>query len=505
MINSQVTTLVFQQLCKEYGAVKALQPLSHQFTGGRIHAVIGKNGSGKSTLIKMMAGATTPTSGEMVLNGQSLTFKTPQDALKSGVVTVHQELSLIPELTVAENIFLGRMPQKAGFIQWGQLHNMAAKLLAEVGATNINPSALVSSLSVGKQQVVEIAKAMSLSPLVLQLDEPTSALAQDEVEHLFALLKRLRAKGVLIIYVSHRLAELPIIADDITVLRDGVFVGQLPIAQATPKAIVDMMFGEIEEFSIREKRPQQAEVVLEVNNLKVDGLLNDISFKLHRGEVLGIAGMLGSGRTEILRGIFGADVISSGEITVGGQRVHKPTPMLMNQLGVGYTSEDRKVKGLVQLLSCHANVCMAGMRLISRHGWTSESHERPFVKKQIDDLLIKVGNPLLPVSSLSGGNQQKILVGNWLNTNPKVILFDEPSRGVDVHAKQQIFQMMWNLTQQGLAAIVVSTELEELPAVCDRILVLKNGRFTNEFSADIGAKALYEACMIESTETSISP
>ena len=498
---TQVTTLEFHHLCKEYGAVKALQPLSHQFEGGRIHAVIGKNGSGKSTLIKMIAGATLPTAGEMKLNGIPLNFKSPQDALKSGVVTVHQENSLIPELTVAENIFLGRMPKKAGFIQWHQLNDLAAKLLDDVGASNIKPETVVSSLSVGKQQVVEIAKAMSLSPLVLQLDEPTSALAQDEVDHLFALLRRLRDKGVLIIYVSHRLAELPIIADDIAVLRDGAFIGQLSIEEATPKAIADMMFGEIEEFTQREYRPQQPEVVLEVKNFNINGLLNGVSFKLHRGEVLGIAGMLGSGRTELLRGIFGADAITSGQIFVSGQQVNKPTPMLMNKLGVGYTSEDRKVKGLVQQLSCHTNLCMAGMRLISKRGLTSQARELPYVNQQIKDLLIKVGHPNLPVSSLSGGNQQKILVGNWLNINPKVILFDEPSRGVDVHAKQQIFQMMWNLTQTGLAAIVVSTELEELPAICDRILVLKNGQFTHEFKADIGTKALYEACMLDSSLT----
>jgi ABC-type sugar transport system ATPase subunit len=281
------------------------------------------------------------------------------------------------------------------------------------------------------------------------------------------------------------------------VLRDGERIGAIDMSDASPKAIVDMMFGEVEEFVRRDAHVPNPEVVLAVEGLTIAGLLHDVSFQLHKGEVLGIAGMLGSGRTELLRGIFGADRIDAGRISVAGQLVSRPTPQRMRALGVGYTSEDRKAKGLVQVLSCHANLCLAGLPRIGRRGWTSASRERPFVRKQIDDLHIKVANAALPVSSLSGGNQQKIVVGNWLNIAPRVILFDEPSRGVDVMAKQQIFQMMWQLAQKGLAAIVVSTELEELPAVCDRILVLRNGRFVREFTSDVGAKALYEACMVE--------
>ena len=493
----QATTLEFRGLGKDYGSTRALHSFSHRFGGGRIHALIGKNGSGKSTLIKMIAGATPPSRGQMLLDGQPLQFGSPHDAINAGIVTVHQELSLIPELTVAENIFLGRMPKAGAFIRWARLNEMARSLLTEMGASDIDPAARVSRLSVGKQQVVEIAKAMSYSPRVLQLDEPTSALARDEVDHLFALLRRLRAKGVLLIYVSHRLSELSEIADDVVVLRDGEFIGAIEMKDASPKAIVDMMFGEVEEFVRRDKHVPSTDVVLEVEGLNIKGLLHDVSFKLHRGEVLGIAGMLGSGRTELLRGIFGADPIDSGRINVNGRHVPKPTPQRMRALGVGYTSEDRKAKGLVQVLSSHANLCLAGLRRIAPRGWTSERRERPFVQRQIDELRIKVGSAHLPVSSLSGGNQQKIVVGNWLNIGPRVILFDEPSRGVDVQAKQQIFQTMWQLSQQGLAAIVVSTELEELPAVCDRILVLRNGRLTREFGADVGAKALYEACMVQ--------
>lgn len=500
MNRSDTVTLAFGALRKEYGKNCAVRDLTHTLGGGRIHALIGKNGSGKSTLIKMIAGATRPTSGTITLDGEVLDFHAPQEALRRGIVTVHQELSLIPELTVAENIFLGRMPKVGGFIRWSLLFEQARTLLDEMGATEIDEHAIAGSLSVGRQQVVEIAKAMSFSPRVLQLDEPTSALANDEIAHLFALLRRLRDKGVLMIYVSHRLAELHEIADDILVLRDGEFIGAIDTCDATPEAVVDMMFGTVEEFAPRAARPASSEVVLEVRDLCIKGLLDKISFKLHKGEVLGIAGMLGSGRTELLRGIFGADRITSGQILVGGQPVKEPSPRRMRDLGVGYTSEDRKAKGLVQHLSCHANLCLAGLQRMGRRGWTSLLREQSHVAKQISDLRIKLGHPLLPVSSLSGGNQQKIVVGNWLNIEPRVIMFDEPSRGVDLHAKQQIFQTLWQLSNEGLAAIVVSTELEELPAVCDRILVLKNGRLAGEYGPEIGAKALYAACMVAQLE-----
>jgi ribose transport system ATP-binding protein len=497
---SKQTTLTLQSLQKTYGANRALCPITHTLSGSRIHALIGKNGSGKSTLIKIIAGATQATSGEVLLNGEPMCFNSPQDALDAGIVTVHQELSLIPELTVAENIFLGRMPKSHGFIHWSTLNKKARDLLDTMGAKEISVTDTVGSLSVGKQQVVEIAKAMSFAPRVLQLDEPTSALAQEEVEHLFALLRRLRDSGVLLIYVSHRLSELAEIADDVLVLRDGEFIGAVDIETATPKKIVDMMFGQVDEFLRRDKHATSTEVVLEVQDLSIAGVLDQVSFKLHKGEVLGIAGMLGSGRTELLRGVFGADPIDSGRIFVGGKHVKNPTPQGMRDLGVGYTSEDRKIKGLVQSLSCHANLCLAGLRRMARYGWISARSESPFVKKQIEDLRIKLGDPMHLVSSLSGGNQQKIVVGNWLNIEPRVMMFDEPSRGVDVQAKQQIFKMMWELSKTGLAAIVVSTELEELPTVCDRILVLKKGRFTQELSPDIGAKALYEACMVEQAD-----
>ena len=331
----------------------------------------------------------------------------------------------------------------------------ATQLLHEMGVDDIDVTQPVSALSVGRQQVIEIAKAMSLGPKVLQLDEPTSALAKKEVDNLFLLLHRLKAKGVLLIYVSHRLSEIMEIADETIVLRDGEWVGCIAKKDVTPKKLVDMMFGDIDEFQRKGARNHTSEVVLEVRNLRRSHVLSDVSFKLHKGEVLGIAGMLGSGRTELLRSVIGVDGMDGGEIIVKGQSVKRHNPQTMHRLGVGYTSEDRKHTGLVQLLSCHANLCLAGLKKMGRWGWISQRQETPFVRKQIDGLQIKVGHASKPVSSLSGGNQQKIVVGNWLNIEPSVILFDEPSRGVDVQAKQQIYKTIWELSQSGLAAIVV--------------------------------------------------
>ncbi len=495
MASTAPTRLEFHALKKDYENTKALQPLSLAWEGGKIHALIGKNGSGKSTLIKMIAGAISPSAGDISLDKKKIKLKSPQDALKLGIATVHQELSLIPEFTVCENIFLGRLPKKNGLIDWKKLAQQTRVLLDDMGAKDIDVHARTGSLSVGLQQVVEIAKAMSTSPRVLQLDEPTSALAREEVQQLFSLLRRLRDRGVLLIYVSHRLAELGEITDDITVLRDGQLIGTVGTAGTSSQTIVDMMFGEMQQRVQSERSSIGPETVLEVRNVCRRGLLHNISFSLRRGEILGIAGMLGSGRTELLRGIFGADMIDSGEIFVAGKIVDKPSPQKMRELGIAYTSEDRKAKGLVQMLSCHANLCLAGMRYIAKKWFITETLETPFVRRQIKDLHIKLRHTQDPISSLSGGNQQKIVIGNWLNIQPKVIMLDEPSRGIDIHAKQQIFESIRQFSAQGLAAIMVSTELEELPEICHRILVLKNGEFTEELTPDCGAKTLYTATM----------
>lgn len=493
--------LELRNLTKHFGTVKALENFSHAFEAGRVHALLGKNGSGKSTFIKMMSGALKPMAGEILINGHSCNFAHPADALSAGVVTVYQELSLVPHLSVAENIYLGRLPKRGRtpLVNWQKLYRQTESLLEELGATDIDPKAIVSTLSIGRQQLVEIVKAMSLNPVILQLDEPTSALAQAEVQQLFALIRRLRERGVTIIYISHRLAELDEIADTVTALRDGHFTGSCSIEEATPQVILEMMFGDIAPAERPSRQISAGEAILQVKNLRLAPLLEGVSFDLHRGEVLGIAGMLGSGRTELLRAIYGAAPFDSGEILVEGRSIKDVSISTMKQLGLGYTSEDRKEGGLVQILSCHANLCLAALQRISHRGFITEEKERPLVEKQIRDLSIKVGSAALPVSSLSGGNQQKIVVGNWLNNAPRILLFDEPGRGVDVQAKRQIYQIIWQQAEAGLSSIVVSTELEDLVECCDRILILRDGVISQEFINDgLDPKTLYAACMTRS-------
>lgn len=493
--------LEFDAVSKSYGQTLALSGFSHRFEPGRVHALMGKNGSGKSTLVKILAGVILPTEGTVRVNGKDAEFHTPQDAFSAGAVTVHQELSLIPSLSIGENIFLGRLPtqQKFGLVivDWAQLHQSATALLHEMGL-DLDSHQLVGSLSVGQQQVVEIAKAMSFNPSILLLDEPTSALATREVNLLFTLVRRLRARGVTILYITHRMNELFEIADTCTVLRDGQFAGSVEMTQASPAIIVEMMFGE----TATAKRPARRAIdrtgspVLSVSGLTRHGIFSDISFSLHRGEILGIAGLLGAGRTEMMRAIFGADPIDAGTVTLNGKSLSAATPKEMKDAGLGYTPENRKEAGLVQILSTHDNLCLASLAHIAPSGIVTRAREQGFVQRQVADLAIKVTEPMLPVSSLSGGNQQKVVIGNWLNTAPQVMFFDEPSRGVDVQAKRQIFDIIWDQAEGGLAALFVSTELEEVLEVADRILVMRQGRIVAEVDPTTTTLAdLYRLCM----------
>jgi ABC-type sugar transport system ATPase subunit len=484
-----------------YGNVVALDDFTHIFEPARIHALMGKNGSGKSTLVKMLSGVTRPTRGTIALDGWEVNFKSPQDAFAANIVTVHQELSLVPHLSVAENIYLGRLPTTRTLgierIDWGRVHRDTKQLLAQMGLA-LDPRWPVAELSVGQQQTVEIAKAMSLNPALLLLDEPTSALATKEVAMLFGLLRTLKAQGVTMMYISHRMSELTEIADTVTVLRDGKHVGSIEMATSSVGIVVDMMFGDVARASRppRHATPATGDPVLAVRGLTREPAFRDVSFELRRGEVLGLAGMLGAGRTEVLRAIFGADALDAGEIVLDGQVIAKPSPERMVQLGLGYTPENRKEVGLVQQHSIHSNLSLASLFKLAPRGLVTKAAEAPGVARQIDQLEIKVDDADLPVSSLSGGNQQKVVIGNWLNTDPKVMFFDEPSRGVDVKAKQQIFQIIWEQAAKGLSSVFVSTELEEMLEVCDRILVLKEGHLLGELDpTQFNLTDLYAACM----------
>lgn len=484
-----------EHLTKDYPGTRALDDISISFQSGKVNALVGKNGSGKSTLVKIFAGAISPTSGSIYLNDEKLTFDSTSEANEKGIVTVYQEMSLVPGLTVAENIFLGRLPKKHGIIDWKKTYEMAGDLLKKM-KVNINPRETLFRLSMWQMQVVEITKALSFNPKVIMLDEPTSALAQHEVQSLFDAVRALRDQGVVVIYVTHKLQELPQIADTVSVLRDGRLMGTVQMKEVQHKDIIDMMFGEVKTQSRPKDIKVQDEVVMEVKGLSREGWYEDVNFKLKKGEVLGIAGMLGSGRTELLRGIFGADPVDSGEVIVEGKSYRNAGLRKMKKAGIGLTPENRKLEGLILIQSILDNLCYASMNLTSRNLIENKARRLLFGERQIKELEIKVQNMNVACNSLSGGNQQKVVVGNWLNTSPKIMLYDEPSRGIDVNAKQQIFEIMWAQARKGISSVFVSTELEELLEVCHRILIMRHGKIVDEVNPDaININELYEICM----------
>ncbi|MCL2216305.1 MAG: sugar ABC transporter ATP-binding protein [Defluviitaleaceae bacterium] len=490
--------LRIQSLTKDYPGVRALDDFSAEFPAGKVHAFLGKNGSGKSTLVKSISGAILPTSGALFLDDENLDLKTPSDAFAKGIATVYQELSLIPGLSVAENIFFGRMPKnKLGLINFKKANIEAKRLLDELGI-NISPKTPVMELSMWQRQLVEIAKAMSFQPHVLLLDEPTSSLAQSEAEKLFEVVRILRDKGVILLYISHKLQEIFDVADSVTVIRDGLLVGIKDVVDLTKEELIHMMFGDIKVETIPDDLQFTNEPVLEVKNFTSKNHFEDINFTLHKSEVLGIAGLLGTGRSELLRAIFGADSYDEGEVTVNGKKLKKASPKRGKEAGMAFTSENRKEEGLILIHSIRENLVLASLRALRNGIFMSKKKERGYVDRQVENLQIKISSPEALVSSLSGGNQQKVLVGNWINTEPQILILDEPSRGIDVNAKQQIFDIVWEQSRQGVSSIIVSSELEELLQTCHRILIMQEGRIVNEvFPKDIEVEQLYAMCVKE--------
>lgn len=497
-----MSVLEARNITKVFPGTVALDDVSVSFDSGKVHAIVGKNGSGKSTLLKIISGAQQATSGVLILDGNEVRISSTTDAFKDGIATVYQELSLVPTLSVTENILLGRMPMKYGMIDWNAANTQVRNLLQEL-SIDIPVTAKVSSLSMWQRQMVEIAKAMSFNPKVLQLDEPTSSLARHEVAALFKMIRKLKEKDVIITYVSHKLQELWEIADDCTVIRDGKYIGKKDMSELSHRELIDMMFGDTQVQTRPDDLMVSDEVVLKVNNLTREDKFENVSFELHKGEVLGIAGMLGSGRTELLKSIFGADKFDDGTVEFGGHIINRHHSSLkkMKSLGMALTPEDRKTEGLVLMSSINRNLVYASLDDLSSCGFMNEKKEKQYIDRQVEDLQIKVASTTLPVTSLSGGNQQKVVVGNWLNTNPSVMLFDEPSRGIDVAAKQQIFKIMWDQSRKGISSIMVSSELEELLEVCQRILIMCEGKIVGQVNPDeVSTNELYALCMGDSTE-----
>jgi ribose transport system ATP-binding protein len=495
--------LALEKVAKRYPGVVALDNVDFSLEQGEVRALLGKNGAGKSTLVKILSGAVRPDSGEIAIDGKPVTIQSPRDAFQQGICTVYQEMSLVPGLTVAENITLGRWPRQRMLgktipaIDHRRIRKIAQAALDQL-EVNLNLDEIVSRLSVAQQQIVEIAKAISFNPRVLVLDEPTSALASHEVDVLHKVVRRLAGQGHAIIYVTHKLQEIPHVADSVTVLRDGKHIGTISAAEATPARIANMMIGADWQRTDWGAGGEVGEIKLSVRNLTRDGLLHDVSFDLRAGEVLGIAGLLGSGRTELVRAIFGRDPVDGGEIQVNGEKVAHPSPMTMKAHGVGLTPEDRKRQGLVLPFSVQDNLTLACLNRVSVQGVLQKQRERALAREMVDSLGIKTPSLGVLTGTLSGGNQQKVVVGNWLNTLPSVLLMDEPTRGIDIQAKEQIFSLVRDLARRGIAVLFISSEVEEVLDVSDRILIMNRGRITGEVMRDaVNVEKLLEMVMEE--------
>jgi ribose transport system ATP-binding protein len=472
---------------KCFPGVHALDQCKFELKAGEVHALVGENGAGKSTLMKILTGVYSKDCGRIVYKGNDVNIPNPKAAQDLGISIIHQELNLMPHLTVAQNIFIGReKSMRSKFILNDREINEKTDKLFESMNLKLDPRAKVSELTVAKQQMVEIAKALSFSADVLIMDEPTAALTEAEIEELFRIINQLRDKGVGIVYISHRMDELKKIADRITVMRDGCFVDTVSMQDVTIDRIISMMVGRtIYETAhvIHEKTDK--EVVLEVRNLKRGRQIKDVSFELKKGEILGFAGLMGAGRTEVARAIFGADSISSGEIFVKGKRVNINTPVDAVKHGIGYLSEDRKHYGLAIGMDIEDNIVLATFKkFVGPLGWVYRNMTKATGKKFVDDLKIKTPSLQQKVKNLSGGNQQKVVIGKWLARDSEILIFDEPTRGIDVGAKSEIYKLLNELADQGKSIIMISSELPEILRMSHRIIVMCEGRITGEMDAD---------------------
>jgi ribose transport system ATP-binding protein len=486
MIASLPPLLEMRGIGKGFPGVRALRGVDFDVQSGEIHALVGENGAGKSTLMKILAGVYLADEGEIRLDGLPVRFAAPDDALAAGIVTIYQELNLVPGLSVAENIFLGDEPRvgTSPMIDWPTAHRRSAELLARVGIT-LDTHLAINALGVGRQQLVEVAKALHRTPRLIVMDEPTASLGLAEIDELFGVIRELRARGVSIVYISHRLDEIFALCDRVTVMRDGTVVDTRPVAQSTIETLVQMMVGRTLERALRTPNPPaEREEVLRVSGLTRRGAFSDVSFVVRRGEIYGLGGVVGAGRTEVARAIFGADPVDSGEIAVDGHAVRITSPRDAVRNGIAMLTEDRKAEGLVLGLTVRENVALAVLDRIARaFGFIPPARERALAQEFIASLRIRTpGGEQLAVN-LSGGNQQKVVLAKWLAVKPKVLIFDEPTRGVDVGAKAEIYALIRELVAHGMAVIVISSELPELLSLSDRIGVLKRGRIVAELEA----------------------
>lgn len=489
----QQVILQMKDIDKRFSGVHALKGVSFELRAGEVHALMGENGAGKSTLMKVLTGIYPRDGGEITLFGQPVEFHNISESQKAGIGIIHQELNMMPHLTVAQNIYIGREPMRGGFIDDRRMEQDAKELLARIGV-RIDPSVKLGSLTVGRQQMVEIAKAISHDSRLLVLDEPTAALTQPEVEELFAIMNDLRDKGIGMIYISHRMDEITRISDRVTVMRDGEYIGTVDTAATTRDEIVRMMVGRV-IYGDQKKAstcPKDAPVVLEVKHLNSGNTIKDVSFQLHKGEILGFSGLMGAGRTEVARAVYGADPFDSGEVLINGQAVRIRQPSDAVKQGLCYLSEDRKRYGLLLIKSVAENTGISSMEDFIKYGWIKDEALNAAAAEMNGRLRTKTPSMQQQLKNLSGGNQQKVIVARWLLKDMDILIFDEPTRGIDVGAKSEMYDLIQQLADQGKAIIMISSELAEIQRLSDRVLVMCEGRVTAEL--DI-AEATQETIM----------
>jgi ribose transport system ATP-binding protein len=468
--------LKLNKIKKVYPGVVALNDVSLDFYAGEIHAIVGENGAGKSTLIKVLTGAITPTSGEIFFSNEQVKNNSPQKSLAAGIVAIYQEFNLFPFLSAAENVFYGTYPQKGLIVDFKTMDKLTRNLMEELNVA-IDPSIQVRELSVGYQQIVEIAKAISHNAKVLIMDEPSAPLTEREVESLFTIVRRLKSHGVAVIYISHRLEEIFNISDKVSVFRDGNHIKTMLTKDTNTDELVKLMVNRELQKQYPNKDYTKGEAVLEVRGIN-SGILKDISFTAYRGEILGFAGLVGAGRTEVARAVFGADRIKSGEILFHGKAIRIKSPIDAIKNGIGLIPEDRKQHGVLLGMMTKENITYANMKSISKWGILNNSQDNAAGEKYKNMLRIKVTSLRQPVKNLSGGNQQKVVLAKWLFTNCEVLFFDEPTRGIDVGAKQEIYMLMKQLVEDGKVVIMISSDMPELLGVADRIIIMREGRIT---------------------------
>ena len=492
--------LELKNISKSFSGVEVLHHVSLALRAGEVHALLGENGAGKSTLVKVITGVHQPDSGEILLDGNPVHFHDTWETRQAGITAIYQELSLFPDLDVAENIFVGSQPLSAGRrIDWRKLYKKAEDLLTSLGV-HLDLKQKARNLSIAQQQMVEIARAFSLNARILIMDEPTSSLTLNEVADLFRLVRRLREEGKAIIFISHRLEELFEIADRVTVLRDGSYVDTRSMKDVTRDDLIRMMVGRTITNLFPKQDVKAGEVVLEVENLSRSGAFRDISFELRKGEILGMAGLVGAGRTNVARAIFGVEPATDGQIKVNGRPVAITSPQQAIDLGLAYVPEDRQLHGLIPAMHITSNISLPMLSEFARSGWMNFKKERKSTFEAARQMEVRANHIWQKARELSGGNQQKVVLAKWLATQPRILILDEPTRGIDVGTKAAVHALMSKLASEGMAILMISSELPEVLGMSDRILVMREGQMTAQFTRE---EATQEKIIAAATQTLI--